>query len=79
MLGVLVGLLGLYLARFRREFWARPRMVALLGILVVIAPFAPGYTSTTGAVWYDVILGVVVALVAFWGTRLAVSTRPTHA
>jgi putative nucleotidyltransferase with HDIG domain len=37
VLGVLVGLLGLYLSRFRAEFWARPRMVALLGILIVLA------------------------------------------
>jgi hypothetical protein len=37
VLGVLVGLLGLYLSRFRAEFWARPRMIALLGILVVLA------------------------------------------
>lgn len=34
---VLVGLVGLYLATFRPEFWARPRMVTLLGILVVLA------------------------------------------
>ncbi len=34
---VLVALIGLYLARFRPEFWARPRMVALLGILILIA------------------------------------------
>ncbi len=34
---VLVGLLGVYLATFRPEFWARPRMVALLGIMVVLA------------------------------------------
>jgi putative nucleotidyltransferase with HDIG domain len=37
---ILVGLLGLYLARFRPEFWARPRMVALLGILIVLAAAA---------------------------------------
>ncbi len=37
VLGVMVGLLGLYLSRFRAEFWARPRMVALLGILIVLA------------------------------------------
>lgn len=34
---VLVGLVGLYLARFRPEFWTRPRMIALLGILIVLA------------------------------------------
>ena len=33
---VLVGLLWLYLATFRPEFWARPRMVALLGIVIVL-------------------------------------------
>ena len=37
MVAVLVLMLGLYLARFRAEFWARPRMLALLGILIVLA------------------------------------------
>lgn len=33
---VLVGLVGLYLATFRPDVWARPRMVALLGITVIL-------------------------------------------
>jgi putative nucleotidyltransferase with HDIG domain len=37
VIAVLVALLGLYLARFRLEFWARPRMVALFGILILLA------------------------------------------
>ena len=37
VVAVLVGLLGLYLARFRPEFWARPRMIALLGIIILLA------------------------------------------
>jgi cyclic-di-AMP phosphodiesterase PgpH len=37
VLVVLVALVGVYLATFRPEFWARPRMVALLGIIVVLA------------------------------------------
>ncbi len=37
MVAVLVAMLGLYLARFRAEFWARPRMLALFGILIVLA------------------------------------------
>jgi hypothetical protein len=37
VLAVLIGVVGLYLSRFRPEFWARPRMVALLGILIVLA------------------------------------------
>lgn len=34
---VVVALIGLYLATFRPEFWSRPRMVALLGIMIVLA------------------------------------------
>ena len=37
VVAVLVALLALYLARFRPEFWARPRMVALVGIMIVLA------------------------------------------
>ncbi len=37
VVAVLVALVGLYLARFRPEFWSRPRMVALLGILILLA------------------------------------------
>ncbi len=37
VIAVLVALIGLYLARFRPEFWSRPRMVALLGIIVLLA------------------------------------------
>ncbi|HJS71625.1 MAG TPA: HDIG domain-containing protein [Acidimicrobiia bacterium] len=36
VLAVLVALIGIYLATFRPEFWSRPRMVALLGILIVM-------------------------------------------
>ena len=37
VVAILVVLLALYLSRFRPDFWARPRMAALLGILVVLA------------------------------------------
>lgn len=37
VVAVMVALIGLYLARFRPEFWSRPRMVALLGIIVLLA------------------------------------------
>lgn len=36
VLTVLSAVLALYLNRFRPEFWAKPRMVALLGILIVL-------------------------------------------
>ena len=37
VIAILAGLLGLYLSRSRPELWARPRMIALLGILLVLA------------------------------------------
>ncbi len=40
VLAILVAVLALYLNRFRSELWARPRMVALMGILVVAAAAA---------------------------------------
>jgi cyclic-di-AMP phosphodiesterase PgpH len=40
VIAVLVSLIGLYLATFRPEFWSRPRMVALLGIMIVLAAAA---------------------------------------
>lgn len=36
-LTVLVGTLGYYLSRFRPQFWHIPRMVALMGLLIVLA------------------------------------------
>lgn len=54
VLAVLVGVLGLYLSRFRPEFWARPRMIALLGILIVLAAGAVRGTELLEgtASWY---------------------------
>lgn len=54
VLTVLIGVLGLYLSRFRPEFWARPRMVALLGILIVLAAGAVRATELIhqSASWY---------------------------
>jgi putative nucleotidyltransferase with HDIG domain len=37
LIAVLVSITGLYIARFRSEIWSRPRMVALLGILLLLA------------------------------------------
>ncbi|MEX1134185.1 MAG: HDIG domain-containing metalloprotein [Acidimicrobiia bacterium] len=45
VIAVLIGMLGLYLARFRAEFWSRPRMVALLGILIVLGAAAVRATT----------------------------------
>lgn len=64
---VLVGLVGLYLARFRPEFWSRPRMIALLGILIVLAGAAVrGTVALSDSLgWYvlpAVVFGFVTAV-----------------
>lgn len=37
VIAVMVGVIGLYLSRFRTELWSRPRMIALLGIILLLA------------------------------------------
>ena len=69
VLAAMVACLGFYLARFRQEFWVRPRMAALLGLLVVLAAGAVRLTieiqESVGdpAAWY-VLPGVVFGLMA---------------
>ena len=71
---VLVALLGLYLANFRPEFWARPRMVALLGIMIVLAAAAiRGTVALEEISWYvmpAVAFGFVTAVL--FDQRIAV-------
>lgn len=51
VVAVMVAVIGLYLARFRPEIWSRPRMVALLGIVMLFAALAvratAGFADTT--------------------------------
>ncbi|HJQ77284.1 MAG TPA: HDIG domain-containing protein [Acidimicrobiia bacterium] len=67
VVAVLVSLIGLYLARFRPEFWSRPRMVGLLGIMIVLAAGAIRGTVALqeSFTWYvlpAVAFGFVVAV-----------------
>jgi hypothetical protein len=54
LIAVLVALAGLYIARFRTELWSRPRMVALLGILLLLAAASVRATVAThpSTSWY---------------------------
>jgi hypothetical protein len=75
VVAVLIGVLGLYLSTFRTEFWARPRMVALLAILIVLAAAAVRGTviAEPGMNWYvfpAVAFGFVTAVL--FDSRIAV-------
>ncbi|HUO47129.1 MAG TPA: HDIG domain-containing protein [Acidimicrobiia bacterium] len=69
VLAVLVGSIGFYLARFRPEFWTRPRMAALLGLLIVLGAGAVRLTVSLQdniqdvSAWYA-LPGVVFGLMA---------------
>ena len=45
--------------------WASWLSVAV-GIWLVIAPFALGYSANSRALWNDIILGVIVGILALW-------------
>ncbi len=54
VIGVLIGVMSLYLSKFRQEIWSRPRMVALLGILLLVAAGAVRLTTalSESTSWY---------------------------
>jgi putative nucleotidyltransferase with HDIG domain len=79
VIAALVGSLGFYLARFRQEFWTRPRMAALLGFLVVLAAGAVRLTVGLQDTFQDVsawyaLPGVVFGMMAavLFDSRIAV-------
>jgi putative nucleotidyltransferase with HDIG domain len=65
VLAVLVAVLAYYLARFRPEFWNRPRMVTLFGLLIVLGAVAVRATGAVSAQasWY-VLPGVMFGYLA---------------
>lgn len=71
----LAGLWALYQPMEALPEWAS----VVLGIWLVISPWILGFSATTSAVWYDVIAGAVVAIVAVWTERIVVGMRATHA
>lgn len=47
----------------------------VLGIWLLIAPFALGYSATTAAMWNDIVVGLIVAGLGTWS---ALSSRDYH-
>ncbi len=46
---------------------------AVLGVWLIIAPFVIGYTGVAAAMWNDIIVGVVVAVLGAWA---ALAVKP---
>lgn len=52
-------------------------LAGLAGIWMIIAPFILNY-STAVAYWNEVLVGIVVAMVAFWNTTIHTRPYRTH-
>jgi len=74
ILGILVGLVALFRASGMKAGWSWANVV--LGIWLIISPFALGVSSNVTVVWHNVIAGIVVALLA-WSRVF--TTRPAAA
>lgn len=77
LIAVLVALIGLYLARFRPDLWSRPRSLALLGIILLVAAASIRGTSlvadaTSSYVLPAVAFGFIAAVL--FDSRIAVLT-----
>ncbi|MGH8935538.1 MAG: HD family phosphohydrolase [Acidimicrobiia bacterium] len=64
MVGVLVAVLSFYLARFRPDFWVRPKRVVLFGLLIVLSALAARAVAVL-LVPTNVSLGYLVPAAAF--------------
>jgi len=65
VLAAMVVSIGVYLARFRRELWDRPRMAALLGLLIVLAAGAVRLTIQAQAAVDEVAAWYLLPTVIF--------------
>src|SRR5436305_8993631 len=75
IIGILVGLVALFrTSNSARAQWSWANVV--LGVWLIISPFALGVSSNVTVLWHNVIAGIVVALLA-WSR--AFTTRPTVA
>ena len=68
IVGILVAIFGLVrLSNYSKTGWSWCNFV--LGIWLIISPFALAFSSVTVAVWHNVIVGIVVGLLAWSGAQ----------
>ncbi len=73
ILGAFLVLFGLWVALSRWNSAVRTLswINAVLGLWLVLAPFIIGYSSATGAMVNDIIVGGVVLVIEIWGALAA--------
>ena len=84
VLGVVLVVLGVWAAVAQTTLTLKTLdwINTVLGIWLIVAPFILSYTGVTAALWNDIIVGIVVAVLAAWAALTVSSTdqeRPMHA
>lgn len=55
-----------------------PWLNVILGIWLIVAPFVLGYSTLTNAMYNDIIVGVLVAVIAFFTWFTATRAAPSR-
>lgn len=42
--------------------------LVVLGIWLIVSPFILGYSNVANALWNNIVIGIAVAVIAYWGT-----------
>jgi len=68
ILGIALVILAGWAALSNLEGTAKPLswINAVLGLWLIIAPFIIGYANLVGALWNDIIVGILVAVLSVW-------------
>ena len=79
---VIVGVIVLVLAAIREFSPAHNVWLSwvnvVLGLWLIVAPFALGFTTLSLTLWNSVLVGVVIAVLAFWSAMTARNTAVPH-
>lgn len=74
ILGLAVGIFALIRAATQRAAWL-DWINVVLGVWLIISPFALGFLDSTGALWNNVVLGVIVIVFAGWSSGVPSKTH----
>jgi hypothetical protein len=77
--GIAVGLIALTRATSNYPQTGASWLNVILGIWLIISPFALGFSSLLSAMWNNIILGIVVGILALTNALSAPATAPTNA
>lgn len=66
--GAVIAIVGLW-ALYQPEGTVPEWVNVVLGVWVIVSPFVLGFSNMANVLWYNVVLGVIVGILAFWTER----------